>query len=57
MSVYMDKYTIDPKMTFEVDSFMEVKRCRSGYVKVRKIVLDRPVPEMRIVDGVLHETV
>lgn len=57
MSVYMDKYTIDPKMTFEVNSFMEGKRCRSGYVKVRKIVLDRQVPEMCIVDGVLQETV
>lgn len=57
MSVYMDKYPIDPKMTFEVNSFMEGKRCRSGYVKVRKIVLDRQVPEMCIVDGVLQETV
>ena len=53
----MEKYTIDPKMTFEVEPLKEGKRCRSGYVRVRKMVLNQPVPEMQIVDGVFHETV
>ena len=57
MSESMEKYTIDPRMTFEVEPLKEGKRCRSGYVRVRKMVLNQPVPEMQIVDGVFHETI